>query len=132
MIVLILMIPANFPYHNQSSYRAPKISQILSKSSLRRVDFLGAALLLTATLLVITAVEEAGVRFPWRSPFVIILLTVSGLLWITFLGWEFRVTRAETVQEPVFPWRLVQSRIWIGMLLYVLAVKRCAYNTHLH
>lgn len=90
---------------------------------MKRLDILGAALLLVATLLLVTALEEAGIRFPWKSPFVIILLTVSGLLWIVFLAWERKLTRAASVQEPVFPWRFVQSRVWVGMLLYVEALK---------
>lgn len=123
--VLIISIPAYFPYHGQPSHEKRKIGRVFSLETLKRLDFLGAALLLVATLLLVTALEEAGIRFPWKSPFVIILLTVSGLLWIVFLGWERRVTRAANMQEPVFPWRFVQSRIWVGMLLYVKALKKC-------
>ncbi len=121
LIVLMLMIPANFPHHSQSSQEPRNIRQVLSKASFRRVDFFGAGLLLLATLLLLTGLEEAGIRFPWRSPFVIVLLTVSGLLWMTFFGWEWRVTRAESAREPVFPWRFVQNRVWVGMLMYVQA-----------
>lgn len=130
MIVLVTMIPPGFPHHSQSSTKSRPLKQVLSKTSLRKLDFLGAGLLLTATLLLITALEEAGVRFAWRSPFVITLLIVSGLLWLAFLAWEFRTTRAEAIQEPVFPWRFVQSRIWIGMLLYVHSIGRCVRNTY--
>ena len=112
------MIPPNFPHHGQPSYSAGKSGQVFSRSSLKRVDFPGALFLLIATLLLVTALEEAGSRFPWKSAFVITLLTASGLLWVIFLAWERFVTKAERLREPVFPWRFVQSRVWIGMLLY--------------
>lgn len=117
IIVLIISIPAHFPYHGQPSTEKRKIGKVFSRETMKRLDILGAALLLVAILLLVTALEEAGIRFPWKSPFVIILLTVSGLLWIVFLAWERRLTRAASVQEPVFPWRFVQSRVWVGMLL---------------
>lgn len=83
------------------------------------MDFLGAAMLLTATLLFVAALEEAGAKYPWKSAYVISLLTLSGILWLLFLVWERKVTLTATTQEPVFPWRFVQSRVWVGMLLYV-------------
>ena len=77
-------------------------------------------MLLVATLFFVTALEVAGAEYAWRSAVVITLLTISGILWVTFLMWERMVTRAAKVREPVFPWRFVQSRVWVGMLLYVL------------
>ena len=74
-------------------------------------------MLLVATLFLVAALEEAGNRFEWRSAFVIVLLTVSGTTWIAFLVWERKVTLSRDSQEPVFPWRFIQSRIWMGMLL---------------
>ena len=77
-------------------------------------------MLLGATVLFVAALENAGSRFPWRSAYVISLLVISGILWIAFFVWERRVTLAATIKEPVFPWRFVQSRVWVGMLLYAL------------
>jgi uncharacterized iron-regulated membrane protein len=76
-------------------------------------------MLLIATLCLVAALEEAGIGYPWRSAFVITLLAISGILWVAFLLWERKVTLAATAREPVFPWRFVQSRVWLGMLLYV-------------
>ena len=118
-ILVIFCIPTHFPYHGQSGYQTRSISAKLSKATLDRVDFLGAFVLLVATLFLVAALEEAGTHYPWKSAFVITLLTISGILWIAFLLWERRVTLAAKVPEPVFPWRFVQSRVWIGMLLYV-------------
>ncbi|KAL8786452.1 MAG: hypothetical protein Q9213_002768 [Squamulea squamosa] len=62
-------------------------------------------MLLTATTLLVAALQEAGTSFPWKSAFVITLLIVSGLIWPAFFFWERRVTLLDDAQEPVFPWR---------------------------
>jgi hypothetical protein len=118
-IVVVLCIPSNFPHQGHPGYRTRNVTAIISKATFGRVDFLGAGILLAATLLFVAALEEAGKTYPWRSAFVISLLTISGILWIVFLAWERRLTRDTTAQEPVFPWRFVQSWVWIGMILYV-------------
>lgn len=74
-------------------------------------------MLLGATLLLVAAFEEAGSDYPWRSSFVITFILISGLMWFCFLAWERRVTLAQKEMEPVLPWRFIQSRIWVGMLL---------------
>lgn len=111
---LIICMPSKFPHHG-----LPNEAQSVSMKSFKRVDFLGVGLLLAATVLLVAALEEAGTLYPWKSAYVITLLTISGLLWIIFLFWERMVTFAEGIREPVFPWRFLQSRIWFGMLMYV-------------
>jgi hypothetical protein len=74
-------------------------------------------MLLVATLFLVTALEEADTEFPWKSGFVISLLVISGVAWLLFLLWEKYVTSNSTRQEPVFPWRFVQNRVWLGMML---------------
>ena len=88
-----------------------------SKAQLGRVDLLGTFLLLSATILLVGALEEAGVRFQWGSAFVIVVLILSGLSWTAFFAWSRRVTHAAGVREPVFPWRFVQDRVSIGLFL---------------
>ena len=77
-------------------------------------------MLLTATTFLVAALQEAGRSFPWKSAFVIAMLIVSGFTWPAFLLWERKVTLTEQEQEPIFPWRFIQSRVWAGMLWYVL------------
>lgn len=122
MVVLIITMPANFPYKSlpESVETSQRIWGGISKKSLNRVDFLGVALLLGASFLFVTPLEEAGIHFDWNSPFVITLLTFSGLLWIAFLAWEKRVTTASSVREPVFPWRFMQSRVRVGLILFAM------------
>lgn len=112
VIMLIITIPANFPHQG--------LAQPANQNSWTRVDLVGTALLLTASFLFVTPLEEAGVRYSWRSAFVITLLTVSGCLWITFLAWERKITTTSGITEPVFPWRFMQSRVCVGLILFAL------------
>lgn len=116
VVIIAFAVPQGFPYHNQ-----PKsLKQLVSKANLRRVDFIGSTLLLLATMSLVAAVEEAGLSHGWHSAFVIALLVVSGILWITFLAWERYITQkkwAPGAMEPVFPWRFVQNRVWMGMVM---------------
>ena len=73
--------------------------------------------MLLATLSLTAGFEEAGSRFPWKSAYVISLLSVSGFLWIALLAWEWRVTNRSKTVEPVLPWRFMQNRVVIGLLL---------------
>lgn len=119
IVVLIITIPANFPYQAlPRSVGAPqRIWRGFSRKSLKRVDFLGVALLLAASFSFVAPLEEAGIHFDWNSSFVISLLILSGLLWIAFLALEKKVTAASSVREPIFPWRFMESRVRVGLIL---------------
>lgn len=71
---LMTMIPPNFPHHSQPSSASEK-KEGASRNSMEK-DFPGTLLLLIATLLLVTALEEAGSRFPWKSAFAIALLVL--------------------------------------------------------
>ena len=122
-IVLVLVtLPRNFPHHGLPPTLPQMHSsrQTFSRGQLGRVDFLGTTLLLSATVLLVTALEEAGVQYRWNSAFVIAILAVSVLSWIAFFAWSRRITRMEGIREPVFPWRFVKSRVCIGLLVYYI------------
>ncbi|KAF7914938.1 hypothetical protein BELL_0327g00030 [Botrytis elliptica] len=112
-------LPASFPYQGQDS-RYQRINLFSSKESFGKIDFVGATLLIIATTLLVAALQEAGGEFAWNSAFVITLLIISGVTWILFILWERRVTLSMTLTEPVFPWRLMKSRVWVGMTLNAL------------
>ena len=117
MVLLLLALPSQFPYQGGHPQNPWKGQKLLSLVSLRRVDFIGAILLLSATVLLVCALEEAGIAYQWSSALVITFLVIAGLLWILFPFWERYVTNSATKQEPVFPWRFMKSRVIIGMLL---------------
>ncbi|KAH8685445.1 MFS multidrug transporter-like protein [Tricladium varicosporioides] len=118
-IALLICLPNNFPYHGQTGqYR--QTAALPSKETFRRVDFLGAALLLIATTLLVAPLEEAGQKYAWKSSFVVVCLVISGCSWLVFVFWEYRVTQNQRSVEPVFPWRLMTSRTWMGMTFNAL------------
>lgn len=121
IILLLIAIPTNFPRHGlpPSSYKPLTLRQSFSKTQFNRVDFLGTTLLLSATILLVSALEEAGTQYKWRSVFVIVVLLMSGLSWIAFLAWSWKITRAATAREPIFPWRFMQSRVRIGLIVSI-------------
>ena len=89
----------------------------LSLNSLRKVDFVGAALLLGGSIFIVTALQEAANGRAWSSAVIIVLLALSGPFWISFLGWEWYVTKHEVRLEPVLPWRFITNRISAGLIL---------------
>lgn len=70
-----------------------------------RVDYLGAALLVMASGLVVLALGWGGVRYPWRSAPILGLIAASALFW-AFFAW--RTARAA---EPLIPLRILSLGI---------------------
>ncbi|KAM7185207.1 MFS general substrate transporter [Rhypophila sp. PSN 637] len=102
------------------------VKGIFTKEKIQKVDFLGGGLLLTSTLAMVAAFEEAGLDFGWNSAFVITLLCVSVVIWAAFIFWERRVTLrynvGQSTTEPVFPWHFFTDRVWLGMSLASLSL----------
>lgn len=117
VVLLFVCVPTNFPHQGQVSYVAPTLRQKWSLPSLLRLDISGAFLLLGATLLLVTVFLEASNEFAWNSGTAISLLVVSAVLWSLFLINERIVTSEKRRPEPVFPWRFLFNRAWIGTLL---------------
>lgn len=118
LVFAVTAIPRGFPYHKHANLKHRSLSVMLKPETLKRIDIVGAILLLLATLSLTAGFEEAGARFAWRSAYVITLLTVSALLWILLLFWERHVTENSQIIEPVLPWRFAKNRVMIGLLLY--------------
>lgn len=116
-VTIFFAMPNGFPYHGRPREERLNSHRTLSKSLFRRLDLFGTALLLVATVLLVAALEEANMNYPWSSPFVISALTISGVGWIVFFFWEHRITRHAKFCEPVFPWRFVENRVLAGMIL---------------
>ncbi|KAF2174701.1 MFS general substrate transporter [Zopfia rhizophila CBS 207.26] len=120
VLILFIAIPTGFPYHTNHCSRIFEIQRPEGNffSKVKRLDTLGAALLLAAALLLTTGLLEGGVQWEWSSAQSIVILTISGILWIVFFWWERLVTLKEDWrQEPMFPWRFLHNRQWMGVLL---------------
>ncbi|MCJ1349663.1 hypothetical protein MMC31_007904 [Peltigera leucophlebia] len=119
---LFLGMPSSFPIPAGTSPNEKKKFPFVSRVSLAKLDLLGAGLLLSGSLLLATALLEASNRFSWSSGGTISLLVVSGLSWICFFLWEWYITGQNGKQEPVFPWRFVHDRSFMGMLITTFLV----------
>ncbi len=86
-------------------------------AAFRRLDFPGVFFMLAASILIIFALEEAGTRYPWSSAAIIGSLLIGLLSWGLFVIWELFIEKRNKVQEPIFPMRLLKSRVLTGILL---------------
>jgi hypothetical protein len=87
------------------------------RDAVRKVDWLGAALSITATTLLLFAFEEAGLRFPWKSAAVIASLILSGVCWVCFGFWQRFLTKKAGTITPIFPTMLAKNRVIATALL---------------
>ena len=118
--MIAFLMPTHFP--NQGNPEAHvSLRAKFSRTSLARLDVLGAALLLAATVLIVFGFEEAGSRYPWASAPILSTLVIGALLLVAFIFWERIVGRPRRVQEPIFPLRLMKRRVFAGLMLYVPA-----------
>ncbi|KAF2464555.1 MFS multidrug transporter-like protein [Lindgomyces ingoldianus] len=122
VLALILTVPNGFPHHiaTSASKNVSTKTKLLSKNNFKRIDFAGTTLLLAASILLVAAFEEAARGRNWDSALIISFLVVSILIWVVFIVWERRVTLASGIMEPIFPWRFLQSRVRIGMILSMI------------
>lgn len=94
---------------------ATRLRSKFSKASFDRIDGMGSLLLLTASVLLVFALEEAGTRYSWRSPAIVSTIVLAGVGWIGFVCWEHYVDKSGSAQEPIFPLRLLKDRVLVGM-----------------
>lgn len=127
---LLLGIPRKFPNQVRVSPSQQREHSAFSRANLAKLDIVGAGLMLSGSLLLATALLEASTRFAWSSAATISLLVISGLSWICFFIWEWHITGGDGKQEPVFPWRFVYDRAWMGMLLYDFSCARLLYDIY--
>lgn len=117
-ILLLVSIPNGFPYQGQEISHSRTGVRDSPLASARSLDILGSFCLLGASLLLVTALLEAGATFTWRSAPTISLFTLSGILWIAFLLQECHLSRSRyKITEPIFPWEFFKNRAWMGTLL---------------
>ncbi|SCV50389.1 related to multidrug transporter [Fusarium fujikuroi] len=112
-VLLAFSVPFNFPYGESDQF----FHSLASKQMWKRVDFVGMAVSLAASILIIFALEQGGVAYPWGSGAIVSTFVLSGVLWIAFVAWERLLSSRDGVREPMFPWSLVHNRFVMGLLL---------------
>ena len=116
-VLLSAFMPKRLKNEPAASQTAMSLRQHLAPETLKRIDFLGAFLLLGACLLVATALQQATAGKPFTAPDVLPLLIFSALFSITFVLWQWYATKKLGALEPVLPWRLMSNRVFLGMIL---------------
>ncbi|KAF5877909.1 putative mfs multidrug transporter protein [Botrytis fragariae] len=120
LALLFICVPGGFPHQNDPAYVSRSLKEKFSKSSISKIDGTGAFLFLGASLLLVTVLLGAGNQFAWHSATSISLFVISGVLWILFVWNERLVTDEKKRTEPIFPWRFVVNRKWMGALMLSL------------
>jgi hypothetical protein len=82
----------------------------------RRIDFLGAILLLAGSLLLSTVLLDTSLRESWSATITIVLLVLAIACWVIFFAWEWIVSTYFIRVEAMFPWHWMLDRPWLGML----------------
>jgi MFS family permease len=118
ILLMLFTVPANFPHQGDKDYESPTWSQRLSMHSLARLDMPGCFLLLSACMTIVAVLLEGGISIAWNSAAAIALFVVSGVVWILFLINEWFWTKRDRILEPIFPWRFMRNRAWMGTLLF--------------
>ncbi|KAF2728284.1 putative efflux pump antibiotic resistance protein [Polyplosphaeria fusca] len=116
MAILFLAIPPGFPHNGSPASRKEKQTSQSTLQQLKRIDVVGGILMLASSLLASSALLETSNRFGWSNGGTISLLVLSGICWIFFFAWEWFVSKDTVPQEPLFPWKFIYDRSWMGML----------------
>ena len=116
-LILFLTFPTRLS--NEACAANPKFtfSTVFSFKSLSKIDGVGFTFLLGFCVLLATGLQEAALGYAWTSGKVLALLLCALAFLVPFFAWSFYVTKKRNSPEPVFPWRFLQSRIRVGMLL---------------
>jgi MFS family permease len=74
-----------------------------------KLDLLGAALMVCATLAMLLALTWGGTRYPWTSPVILGLFAGSVALWLLFAWWQ------AAAPEPFVPFVILRNRTVAAM-----------------
>ena len=92
-----------------------------------RLDYLGAALLVGATALLLLLLNWGGTAYPWVSPQILGLAVLSVVLWI---GFGIRLTRAA---EPLVSLEVLSNRIVLAgcFAMFMVAAANVGFAVYL-
>ncbi|KAF2004138.1 major facilitator superfamily transporter [Amniculicola lignicola CBS 123094] len=105
LVLLLISLPGN----------PPSSESLVQK--LRKVDYLGTFLVLSSTVLFVTALEQGGTGHSWKSKLVLALLVTSIMLFFVCLTWSWNLHHRGNPQEPMVAWNLLTDRFCLGLFL---------------
>ncbi|KAI1347291.1 major facilitator superfamily transporter [Xylaria sp. FL0043] len=114
-VLIAFSIPFGFPYGESNKF----FQKLVTEKAWKRVDGLGGLLSLAASILLVFALQQGGVAYPWDSGAIISVFILSGLAWIAFILWERQLSFRSVVCEPeaMFPWNLAKNRFILGLFI---------------
>jgi hypothetical protein len=89
----------------------------LSSASFKRLDIIGSLMLLISSILFVFGFEQAGIRFPWSNPAIIVSLVLGTSFLLCFSAYEWYLDRHASAKEPVLPMRLLRNHGFVGLAL---------------
>ena len=85
------------------------------KERLAQIDYVGALLVLVASVLFIYGLEAGSLSFTWTTPAIVATLTTGAVLMIVFGVWEYAVSShseaKKIIMRPIFPFTLISHRV---------------------
>ncbi|OAA58692.1 Major facilitator superfamily domain, general substrate transporter [Cordyceps fumosorosea ARSEF 2679] len=97
----------------------PKDYQLFVKISMRRLDYLGAVLILSATVLPVFIINQAAIQdYAWRSATTISVLVIGGLCWVGLVVWQRQLARDVRLRHirPQLPFHILTSRVMLAAI----------------
>ncbi|CAF9909721.1 MAG: hypothetical protein ALECFALPRED_005981 [Alectoria fallacina] len=94
-----------------------------SKSAFKRIDFLGAAALITTLVLLLVGLNSGGNVVPWNHPLIYTTLPLSFLSLFLFIYIE-----SKHASEPIIPVKLLLNRTVLAACLTNWFLTMCAFS----
>lgn len=110
------MIFIFFFYHGSSSDRASFESTGL-RSQIARFDLPGTFTFMSATICLLLAISWGGTTYAWDDVRIIVLLTLAGLLFCSFVGIEYWMKDSAIIPLKLLRRRSICAAIWFGICL---------------
>ena len=111
-LVVLLVFPKRLSREPTANRSTESITQ-----RLKRVDVMGATMLLGVTVPLVTALQQASQNISFSSALIWPLLLVASLFLVGFLIWQWYITTKRSFPEPVLPWRFLAHRAPVGIML---------------
>lgn len=94
-----------------------------SKSALKRIDFLGAAALITTLVLLLVGLNSGGNVVPWNHPLIYTTLSLSFISLLLFIYIE-----SKHASEPVIPVKLLLNRTVLAACFTNWFLTMCVFS----
>ncbi|RDL42325.1 Uncharacterized protein BP5553_02304 [Venustampulla echinocandica] len=119
LLLLTFFLPSSISATGTTDF-CTHLRSKFSKAAWSRVDVLGTVLLLAFSVLLVFALEEAGSRYPWSSPVIVVTIIFATISGMAFIVWEWLVEKRGKEkrgrQEPTFPLSLLKGRVMAAMM----------------